>query len=325
MLDVSAFRTRNALEGHSLRYANERKEFVADEIFTPVMVDNSQFKVYQYDTSNMRAVETQKDSKAEADLVDYGVFTRDRTAQLHKLAGEIDPADEKDFDAAVADISTDTAEVIMERLLIAREILSATLVETTGNYPSDLTATLSAGSTWLDAGGDPEGNAATARAAVKARTGRMPNAASLSWDSYEKLKAAPYFIDRMKYTNASVPDAAFQSMLKAWLNVEYIHIGGALKNTNVEGNATQTLANIWADGILFYVKNPSPAKRVVRYGAKYIRNQLYSYKYQVNERGSGDGRIQRLEMGWWYLLSPSCVVSSSDNDFTAGYYLDNIV
>lgn len=325
MLDVSLFKTRNALEGHSLRYANERTDFVADEIFTPIMVDKSAFKVYQYDTSNMRAIETQKDSKAEADLVDYGVFTTNRTALLHKLAGEVDPADEKDFDAAVADISTDTAETIMERLLIAREVLAATAVETTANYPAALTATLAAGSTWLDAGGDPETNAATARTAVKGVCGKAPNAASLSYTSYEKLKAAPYFVDRMKYTNASAGDASFQTMLKAWLNVQFLHIGAGLKNTNVESNATQSLTDIWADGILFYVKNPSPAKRQVRYGAKYIRNQLYSYKYEVPERGSGDGRIQRLEMGWWYLLAAGAVVSSSDGDFTAGYYLDNIV
>ncbi len=322
-LDVSSFKTRNALEGHSLRYANERTEYCADDIFSPVMVDKTQFKVYQYDTSNFRAVETAKDSKAEADLVDYGGFTRDRTALLHKLAGEVDPADEKDFDPAVADISTDMAETIMDRLLIAKEILAATAVETTGNYPSDLTASLT--NTWLVAAGDPEGDAATARTAVKARCGRAPNAAQMSWDTFDKLRSAPYFVDRMKYTSAAAPGDQFKSLLAAWLGVKEVIIGGALKNTNVESNATQTLSNVWADGILFFVKNTSPSKRVVRYGAQYIRNTLYSHRYQVNERGSGDGRIQRIELGWWYLLAASCVVSSSDNDYTAGYYLDNVV
>jgi hypothetical protein len=325
MLDVSSFKTTNALEAHSLRYANERTEYCADDVFPPVMVDKAAFKVYQYDTSNFRVVTTQKDSKAEADLVDYGGFTVSRTALLHKLAGEIDPADEKDFDPAVADISTDMAETIMDRLLIAREVAAATLVETTGNYPSGLTSTLSAGSTWLDANGDPEANAATARTAVKGLCGKAPNAAQMSWDTFDKLRGAPYFVDRMKYTSGSQTAEGFKSMLAAWLGVQEIVIGGGLKNTNVESNATQTLANIWADGILFYVKNTSPSKRVVRFGAQYIRNQLYSYKYMVNERGSGDGRIQRIELGWWYLLAPSCVVSSSNDDFTAGYYLDNVV
>ena len=324
-LNVASFKTRNAIEGHSLRYANERTEFIADDIFPPVMIEKAEVKVYQYDTSNMRYVDTQKDSKAEADLVDYGAFTVNRTARLHKLAGEIDPADEREFDPAVADISMDMAETIMERLLIAKEIAASTLVETTGNYPSALTATLTAGSTWLDAAGDPETNSATARSAVKGLCGKAPNAAAMSWDTFDKLRAAPYFIDRMKYTSGSITGEAFKTMLAAWMGVQSISVGGGLKNTNLESNATQTLSNIWADGILFYVKNPSPSKRVVRYGANYIRNQLYTHKYQVEERGSGDGRIQRLEMGWWYVLQPSCVVSSSNDDFTAGYYLDNVV
>ena len=324
-LNPSSFITRTPLESLSIRAANEATDFIADEIFTPVIVGKDAVKVYQYDTSNFRSVETRKASGAEADLVDYGVFTTDRSPVLNKLAGEFDPADAKNFDLPVAQLEQDTALNIMDKLLLSREIQMATKVLTTTNYPSDLTATLSAGSTWLDSAGDPEGNAATARAAVKTRSGKVPNAAALSWTTFEKLRAAPYFIDRMKYTSASASGDEFRNMLAAWLGVKDLFVCRAQKNTNLEGNATQTLTDVWADEILFYVREPSQSLRQMRFGAKYIRNQLYTYKYQVNERGSGDGRIQRLEMGWWYSLEAGAVVSSSDTDFAAGYLLKNVV
>ena len=324
-LNPSSFITRTALESLSIRAANEMTDFVADEIFTPVIVGKDAIKVYQYDTSNFRVTESKKASGAEADLVDYGVFTTDRSPLLNKLAGEYDPADAKNFDVPVASLEQDTALNIMERLMLSREIQMATKVLTTTNYPSDLTATLGAGDTWLLAAGDPEGNAATARAAVKTRCGKAPNAAAMSWTTFEKLRAAPYFIDRMKYTSASATGDAFKSMLAAWLGVQELHICRAQKNVNIEGNATQTLSDVWGDEVLFYVKQPSQSLRQMRFGANYVRNQLYTYKYQVNERGSGDGRIQRIEMGWWYSLEAGAVVSSADADFSAGYLLKNVV
>lgn len=325
MLNPSSFITRTALENFSLRAANEMTDFIADDIFTPVIVSKEQVKVYQYDTSNFRVVDSRKSAKAEADKVEYGVFTTDRNCLLHKLAGEWDPADADQFDPVVANLQQDTALQVMEALMLYKETEAVTLATTAGNYPAALTATLSAGSTWLESGGDPEGNSATARAAVKTACSKQVNAAAMAWSTFDKLRGAPYFIDRMKYTNGSVTEDAFYGMLKAWLGVQYLHICRAQKNTNVEGNATQTLSDVFPDDILFYVKNPSVSPKVMRYGANYVYNQLYTYQYQDEKRGSGKGRIQVLEMGLSYVLGAGAVVSSSDTDFTAGYLLKNVV
>lgn len=324
-LDPSLFQTTTPLENFSIRASNDMSGYIADEVFTPVIVNKTAIKVYQYDVSQFRARSSVKASGAEADLVDYAVFTRDRTPLLNKFAAEYDPADTQNFDAPVAQLAQDAALIVMDSLMLSREIQMATKALTTTNYPSALTATLAAGSTWLDSGGDPEGNAATARAAVFNSCMKAPNAAAMSWTTFEKLRAAPYFIDRMKYTSASVTEDGFKSMLKSWLGVESLSICKAKKTTAVEGNATQTIADVWGDEILFYVKSPGQSLRTMSYGRNYLRNQLYTYQYQVNERGSGDGRIQRLEMGWWYSLEAGAVVSSSDSDFSAGYLLVNVV
>lgn len=324
-LNPSLFQTTTPLQDFSIRAANDMSGYIADEVFTPVIVSKTAIKVYQYDLSQIRQRDSRKASGAEADLVDYAVFTTDRTPVLNKFAAEYDPADTQNFDAPVAQLQQDAALIVMDSLMLSKEVQMATKALTATNYPAALTSTLSAGSTWLDSGGDPEGNSATARSAVFNACLKPVNAAAMSYTTFNAIRAAPYFVDRMKFTQASVTEDGFKAMLKAWLGVEHLHICMAKKTTAVEGNATQTVTDVWDDSILFYVKSPGQSLRSMRYGASYIRNQLYTFQYQVNERGSGDGRIQRLEMGWWYSLEAGAVVSSSDTDFTGGYLLKNVI
>ena len=324
-LDPALFQTTTALESFSIRASNDAAGYIADEIFSPCIVSKSAIKVYQYDVSQFRSRDSVKASGAEANLIDYGVFTRDRTPLLNKFATEFDPADAHNFDAPVAQLQQDAAVIIMDALMLSKEVQMATKALTTTNYPSALTATLGATATWLVAGGDPEGDCATARAAVANACMTAPNAAAMSWTTFEKLRAAPYFIDRMKFTSASVSSDGFATMLKQWLGVEHLHICKAKKTVTLEGSTAAVISDVWGDEILFYVKSPGQSLRSMSYGRNYIRNQLYTFQYQVNERGSGDGRIQRLEMGWWYSLEAGAVVSSSDSDFSAGYLLTNVV
>jgi len=320
-INPSSFVTSTALEDFSVRYANEQADFIASEVFPPIMVSKSDFKIYQYNTSNFKEVDTQKGSKSEADLVDYGVFTTSVTAALHKLAGESDPADEKDFDRPVANVKQDISATIMDKLLIRYERLAASLATTSSNYPAALTSTLGGGATWDSTGGNPEADANTARLAVKGVCGKMPNAVAMSYQGWSKLLASPAIIDRIKYVNGTKPT---EEVIKNLLGVDFLHVGKAQYISAVEGNATQTLNDVWDDSAIFYVKDPSPRLKSVRYGATYMRNKLYTFEYDVNERGSGDGRIHRIEMGWWYKVAPGAVVSSADSDFTAGYLLKNI-
>ncbi len=321
-LDPVNFITRSPLESLSIRYSNELTEFIADKVFPPVIQSKRSFKVWQADTSNMRARVTLKANDAEADTLDYGGFYTNRDAQPHKISAKWDPADEIDADRPVADIENESAMAITEALMLAREVEAATLATTSGNYPSDLTAALTGGTdTWLDAGGDPALNSKTARLAVRARCGKEANAMALSRTGLANLQQNPALKDQLKYTSAgSIP----VEMLKNVLMVQHIFVGGAQNNTNMEGNSTQTLSDVWNDSALFFVYDPTPRLRKVCYGQGYMRNQLYSYRYQLNERGSGDGRIQKLEMGWTYIQAAGAVVSSSDGDFAAGYLLRNI-
>lgn len=319
-IDISSFKTTTALENFSIRFANEQTDFICDEVAIPHVVPKNVFKRYQYDLSNLKSVETQKAYDAAADQVDYGVFTRDATAHLHKLAGKINPQHERDADAAVGDIRQDTAATIMEKLLLSREIALVTKVSTSGSYPSGLTSALSAGSTWADAGGDPEADVTTARIAVKGACGKAPNAMAIGWTALERLKQSAALKDRLKYTSGQ---SVTEEQIKNLLGLQYLHVCKAQKNTADQG-ATDAIADVWDDFAIIYVKEPAQARRTMTYMRNFVVGQLYTHEWTVEERGGPAGRIKMLEMGWEYTLEAAAVVSSSDGDFTAGYFLDNV-
>lgn len=322
MIPTADMKTRNGLESVSIRFANEQTDFIAGNVFPEVVQDKDIFKVWQYDNANLRRRVALKANNAEADIISYGGFYTNRTSEPHKLAFEWDPADTKNLDSVVADVETDGAMTLMEALLIDREAEAATLATTATNYPADLTAALTTGTDqWVDAGGDPRTNAKTARIAVRDRTGKEPNAMAISWTGLQHLAQSPALLDHLKYTSGQ---SITIDQLKGLLGVQHIFVGKARYTTSMEGNATQTLSDIWNDSALFYIYDPTPKRRKVCYGCGYYRNSLYSYRYQDEKRGGGDGRIQRLEQGWNYIQAACAVVSSSDGDFAGGYLLRNI-
>lgn len=321
MLDRSQFITRNPLEDFAIRFANKRTDFICDEVAVPKIVTKSQSKKYQFDLSNLKVVETQKDSKAAADKVDYGGFTSNLTTKLHKLATDVDPRDEKDFDTPVANLKQRGTATVMERLLIKREAMLVEKISTAANYPSGLTSTLAAGSTWADAGGDPVADSTTAKLAVKGLCGVVPDSLAISYTALEKLKNSPALIDRLKYTNGQ---SITEDIIKNLLGVRNLHVCYAQKNTAAEG-AADAISDIWDDFALFYVKGGTGSDMdSMQFMRNFLRNQLYSFEYENPTMGSGDGRIQTIEMGWEFTLEAAAVVSSSDGDFIAGYLLDNV-
>lgn len=320
-IDVSQFQTRSALDDYSLQIINDAKDFIASEVLPWKYVDKAQNKKYQYDSSMLRDVDTESSSKSAAPRVDYGVFTSNMTTKLHKLAGEVDPRDEAISDSAVADMKFDQAANIAQRLLIRMERKMCTLVLDSTNYPAALTSTLAAGSTWLDAGGDPEGDSVTASNAIKLKCLRRPNACAMSGTTRQLLRTSPAFRDRIKYTNGGpVPDSA----IMAFLGVQKMFVAEAIYNSAAV-NAAAVYAEAWDDSVLFFVHEPNPSLRSVGFGHTWVRKNFYSFEYLDNPRGSADGRITILEQGLEYEQGAGAVVSTSDGDFVGGYLLKNAV
>lgn len=319
MLDISSFITRTALDRFAILYINSQSDFVTENVLTPMPVPKTATKKYQYDTSMLREVPDEKPSKAKANKVDYGVFTSNLTTTPHALAADIDPQDERNADAPVADMEQKQATNILSRLMIRRERLMVTKVSTAGNYPSGLTA--AAGATWSSIAGDPEGDVLTMKKAVRDQCSAVPNALAVSWEGLERLKQSPALKARLMYTSGQ---RLTEEEIKNLLGVQYLTVAKAKYDSSLPGGTVGTLTDIWSNFALCYVYEPNPQKESIRYGHFYVRNQLYNYSYVDNERGSGDGRIKVLEMGWDYSLDAAAVESSSSSKFSAGYLLTGI-
>lgn len=321
MIDVSNFITRNPIEDFSLQFVNEQKNFISSQLFPVKLVNNSLKSVYQYDTSMMRSVNTKNDSKAQAPIVDYNLFKRNISLDLHKLAAEMDPKDARDADKAVSDLRMDAATNIMSRLLISKELAAATLATTSSNYMSSLYSSLSA-TPWNSASGDPENDAITAHNALVATIGRPANSVALSGTTLRKLKLSASFRDRVKYTTGGpVSDEA----IKAFFGVQNLFVSDARYEAGTEGQASTGTTDIWGSNVIFFYQDTNPGLRSISYGHTFLINQLYSHESLEERRGSGAGRLSVLEMGWEWTHAAGYVESSSSSKFAAGYLFASAV
>lgn len=322
--DRTAFTTRTPEESFcfdlasNMEAAEGRPGFIADAIFTPKPVKKSRFKVYQYDTSKLRAVtNAKKSSKAEAAVIDEQIFGTDLTSEPYGLKQNVDPREVAEADVPHMVGIERAQKHVMAKLLLAREKEAATLVGTAANYPSSLTQALASGSKWNEAGGAPEDDAVTAHNALILQCGRRANAMAMDITTFNKLKLSPQFRDRVKYTTGG---PVTEDAVKAFFGVQYLFLAQALENSANEG-ATDSVASVWGTNVLMFVHNPSPQLDDMSYGHMYMPSMSPFVPYfGQNERvRTTHGALQYVEISAEWKLGAGFVVSSSDSDFAAGY------
>lgn len=314
--DRTAFITRQPLEGVAFDFMQDAKGFVADALFTPKPVPKGLVKVYQFDTSKLRLVETRKSTNSEADLIDEQLFTTNETLEEHKLGSEVNPRDVADADLPVLISDARKTRLVTEMLMIRREKLAADLVTTSGNYPSALTSAIASGSRWNEAGGDPESDTITANQALKNQCGRRANALAIGDQTRDKLRLSPLFRERTKYTSAGpVPD----DLIKAFFGVQYLFVGDARYDSANEG-ATTSVGGFWSDNAILFVYNPSVGMEDVSFGHMYLRKTPFWTTVNPDfKRNGAEGPMRRVEVGTEYKLGPGMVDVSGSTKFGAGY------
>ena len=326
-IDISQFKTTNALEDFSLRAANDMKDFVADQIFTPGYISKKQYKKYQYDLSNYRRSSTRASSKAAAQKGDYNVFTTSSEAQLYKYATDIDPQDARDADSVVGDLQQDATLLNMEKLMIDKEVLTLGKITTAGNYPSSLNVTLSGMSKWNNTASDPLADIITGKTAVKGICGKLPNAMAIAWEAFLALSNNTSLKDRLKYTSGQ---SITLEQMKNLFQLDELIVAKAQYNANNEGSATQSLSTILGNYAVLFVKDPAQTRRTVTFGRTWYvtgggsasqPGGWYTYQYTDDTRGSAAGRIQVIESGMEYDYDFATVDSQSSGKVGAGYLI----
>jgi len=325
-LNRADFITRTPADNMLFMLLNDDQDFIGLDVFPYKPVDAQQKKKYQTDTGHLKPVDDVGDSKAAPRKVEYDVFSSNITTSLYKLGADVDPRDEAIFDVPVSQVRQLQMRNIASRLRLAHELRVASMVTTSGNYPTALTSALTTGTNrWIDAGGDFEADSNTARKAIKNQCGKLPNAVAMSLTTFDQLRTSPLFRDRVKFTNSFLDFEAVKKTVAVALNVEHIFIGGA-KYDSANDGATANVGDVWGSGyVLFFYYNPSPALYDVSFGHTWIRKNLYTYEALDPKRGSADGRITEIEGGWEYDYGPGFVADSSHTTlFGAGYLFRNV-
>lgn len=318
--DSSQFQTNEPIADYSIRLYNQMTDFVADQIFVPQPIQKRSYKRYQFDNSNRRERSAAASLRAQANRIDYGVIPLTSQASLRKLQFPWDPADERDFDVPVADIPGVGLRMLVEQLSIfkEREAINALAA---ANFAPGLTQTLVDASTrWSDAGGLPVTDVLNAISAIRTSCGLIPDSIAMSFRTFQVLKSNPQVVARVQ--NTTPGKQVDVEVLKQLFGLQNIIIAQAVSTQSVEGNATQTLAEMWDDFAVIFVKG-RPGLESMCFGNNFTLNTaMYSRRFEEPQTGA-EQATQVLENGWWYDLRPGAVDNAVNQRFVAGFRITN--
>lgn len=321
--DRSKFVTRTAEETLAFDFMMDDSSFIATSVFTPKPVDKAVKKIYQYDLSKIRRVNTEAATNAEAASVDEQLFTSDLTLREYKLKRWVNPRDVRDADIPALLDDTRAIQQITNHLKLEREIIAATLALTSTNYPASLTSALASGSKWNESDGNPEKDAlGTVHPALLNSCGRQANALALDWVTLAKLKTSPAFQTRTQYTNGGpIPD----EVIKAFFGVDYLFVSKARYDSSPEGKA-KSIGAVWGDDALFFVYNPGAGMNDVGYGIMGLVSTPFMVQTMEHPtKGGVAGNMRSVEVRTEYGFKAGMVVAEGDADFAAGYLLRDVV
>ncbi len=196
--------------------------------------------------------------------------TRDSDSYLITKHGQSDVITEEDYDNVEKpfDVESDTTEDLTTRLWTGKEKGLADALGSTSVITQNVTL---AGTDQLNdyTNSDPIGRFKTARLAVKAASGVVPNLGVMSWEVFEVVKYNPDLLDLVKYTKTSDGGLGVAQMAAA-MGVQQLLIGVVPYNSAVEGQ-TDSLANIWGKNINFLVAPKNPSKKQTTLGYRVQR------------------------------------------------------
>lgn len=124
--------------------------------------------------------------------------------------------------------------------------------------------TNAAGNVWTGSSGTPITNLIAAKLAVRSRTGLVPNAMVIDIEVFMYLRLNPQMQDAA-WGTVNPKKGLTISEVQAAMDLEYLHISGAVKNTALEP-AAATLSSVWDKTKAFvFVKNLDRDLRRPRY------------------------------------------------------------
>lgn len=322
------FITTSPLTNVALDRFFDEKDLIFLQANTLVPFDKATGKIYQMDgLGRLALISDERGTNSEPDLDDEQLFGREIKPAEYKAGGEVNPRDVRDADVPGL---LDESRVVMRKtgqLMLAAEKRFADAVLNSSNYVTDLTAALTAGSKWSDAGGNPEEDKlVTVDEALLDYCGKPANAMIIEKAVLEKLKLSPEFRNRTQYTQSG---GLSDDQIKAYFRVDYLFVGKARYNSALPG-AARSIAKVWGgnDVVFFYFDPamPTPANPGQNAFLMPFVGSLWWTDVQEDRRRIGSaGPMKRVTVGAEYTFSPGFVESKTSSKYAAAYLLRDVV
>lgn len=244
-----------ALTAISLKYQNGG--YIAPLIAPKVNVAKISDKIKVYDSTHLKRIDTLRKNKAESQLLDWGMSTDDSYLCEGYAVHDIVSQDDIDNSDNPVKPAIDTTETLTDVIDLDYEYRVATLVCTAGSYASANKVTLSGTSQWSDYSSgvsDPISNIKTAKAAIRASSGKVPNVIAMDYKVALTLAHHPDIVDLRKYTN---PELLTASGLPPVLFGLKVLEAGVIQDTAKKGQ-TMALSPVWGTYCLVGYSEPQP-------------------------------------------------------------------
>lgn len=132
-----------------------------------------------------------------------------------------------------------------DRVMRNYEIRVTNLLTSTSTFTGAKTSGVAV--TWKTFGSStPVVDIVTAKKAVYANSGLLPNAVVMGWNAFQNCRQSAAVIDRVKYSGQDDPKNITTNILAQLFDVEQVIVAGTQKNTANEGAAV-SLSQVWND------------------------------------------------------------------------------
>jgi hypothetical protein len=290
MPQLKDLRRNPVLTNVSKAWKNDSLNFIADQVFPSLPVDEDSGSYFVYDKTNLKNVDSRiaPNGKALTPEIEYNLSKVSYgPLEKRKLKLFVDE-DELKRSKPPLDPRIDATEILTESFMINKEANAAALLSNTAVITQN--TTLAGINQWSDFGNStPFDDIRTGITSIKQNGLKLPNTLVMSWEVWSVIQNHPDFLERIKYTEKGVLTTAGLSSL---LGIPNIVIGMAAANTAKEG-ATDALSPIWGKSAWLMNVNQTPG----------IKQLSAGYTLQLTDGRGVDNYVSNDPVGEYVRVS----------------------
>lgn len=239
-----------------------QKYFIASQVFPIIPVTKQSDKYYVYEKGSWFRDEAMKRAPGSPlPLSGYGIDTDDYSCDVYGIGKAVADQIRANADAAI-DLDSEAVKFVTLKCMLRMEIDWASTFFTTGVWTGSSTGTdLTASTKWDAANSTPIADISAEQDSILEQTGQLANTLVLTRAVWTALKTNADFLGRVTGgSNNADPAKVTPQLLAQVLEIDRVLIGGAIKNTALEGqaDAMSFVMGTSGEGALLCYVPPSP-------------------------------------------------------------------